>query len=115
MALPALGVIFGGSIIAGLVQFFTTKAGTILAGLGLTFIFAKGFQYILSYAIADIVTVMSALQSQAGALSGGMGLGAVALQFAAYVGFFDGINIVIAGMFTSMSLYEIRVLLGRLK
>lgn len=113
MPVPFAAVL-GGSVIAGLVQFFTTKAGTILAGLGLTFIGVKGFETFLGFIIGDFQTITSALQGQAGSI-GGAGAGRIALQFLAFVGFFDGLNIVISGFMAFNSLLGLRLVLGRLK
>jgi len=110
MALPALGLIFGGGIVAGLVQFFASKAGMILAGMGLTFIGVKGLQTFLGYAITDINTVVQFL----GSGGGSSGIGAVMLQFAAYAGLFEGVNIMISGYMAYASLLGVRFVLGRL-
>lgn len=113
MAVPIIATI-GGGIIAGLVQFFATKAGAILAGLGLTYIGVKGFEAFLGYVISDWQTLSGMLQGQAGNLNGS-GAGAIALQFAAFVGFFDAINIIISGYMAFASLLGMRVILARLK
>ena len=110
MALPLAGLLAGG-VIAGLVQFFATRGAMILAGLGLTFIGVKGLQTFLGYAITDIQNVASMLGAGAGSASG---LGSTMLQFAAYAGLFEGVNIVISGYMAYASLLAVRFVIGRL-
>lgn len=113
-AIPAIGSLFAGGIIAGLVQFFASRAGMILAGLGLTYIGVKGLETLIGFVVGDINTLVSLLQSQAGSV-GGSGLGALMLKFAAFAGLFDGLNIVISGYMAYTSLLGVRFILGRLK
>lgn len=109
MALPVVAATFIGGLISGLVQFFTTKAGHILAGLGLSFMFVKGFETILSYVVGRFTNII-------GILNGGASdLGSVMLQFAAYAGFFDGLNIVISGYLAYAGLLQYKMMLARLK
>ncbi len=110
MALPAIVASMAGGVVAGLVQFFVSKAGMILAGMGLTFIGVKGLQTFLGYAITDINLIASQLNSSGG---GGSGLGPIMLQFAAYAGLFDGVNILISGYMAYASLLGVRFVLGR--
>lgn len=110
MPLPAIGVMLGGGIVAGLVQFFASRAGMILAGFGLSLIGVKGLQTFLGFAITDIQTVAGYLQGGGGS----SGLGAKMLQFAAYAGLFDGVNILISGYMAYASLLGVRFILGRL-
>lgn len=111
MALPAIAVSLGAGVVAGLAQFLTTRAGMILAGMGLTFIGVKGFQTFLGYVISDIQTVAAFVQAGAGTT---LGLGQKMLQFAAFAGFFEGLNIIISGYFAYASLLGVRFILGRL-
>lgn len=110
MALPMIGALMAGGIISGLVQFFASRAGMILAGLGLTMIGVKGLQTFLGFAIADITTYVGFLNGG----GGGSGLGLKMLQFAAYAGLFEGINIMISGYMAYASLLGVRFVLGRL-
>lgn len=110
MAFPAIGALMAGGVISGLVQFFASRAGMILAGLGLTYIGVKGLQTFLGYAITDIQTVAGFLNQGSGS-----GLGAKMLQFAAYAGLFEGINILISGYMAYASLLAVRFVLGRLQ
>lgn len=112
MAFPAIGALMAGGVISGLVQFFASRAGMILAGLGLTYIGVKGLQTFLGYAITDIQTVAGFLNQGSGSASG---LGAKMLQFAAYAGLFEGINILISGYMAYASLLAVRFVLGRLQ
>jgi len=110
MALPMLGALMAGGVISGLTQFFVSRAGMILAGLGLTMIGVKGLQTFIGYAITDIQTIAGFLQGGGGA----MGLGAKMLQFAAFAGLFDGVNILISGYMSYASLLGVRFILGRI-
>lgn len=112
MALPAIAAAIGTGLVAGLAQFLTTRAGMILAGLGLTFIGVKGFQTFLGYVITDIQTVAAFLAAGSGSA---MSLGQKMLQFAAFAGFFEGLNIIISGYFAYASLLGVRFILGRLQ
>lgn len=114
MPLPALGVMIGGGVVAALVQFFTSKAGLILAGLGLSFIFMKGIQTIMGFMLADFNTLQNALASQSGNFEG-QGLGAIMLQWAQFVGFFDGLNIIVSGYMAVASVKQLKVIVGRLQ
>lgn len=113
MAIPIISTI-GGGIIAGLVQFFASRAGAILAGLGLTYVGVKGFETFIGFIISDFNLIASTLQSQGGSLAGS-GAGAIAMRFAAFVGFFDALNIIISGYLSFASLIGMRVILARLK
>mgnify|MGYP000852799084 CR=1 FL=1 len=116
MALPAIAATFVGGIIAGITQFFATRAGTILLGLGVSFIFVKGIEKVSWYVINDMKMIISML----GAGSGGGGGGKpnyyeIMFQFAAYAGLFDAINILIGGVFTYVSILQFKAILGRMK
>ncbi|NJA90236.1 DUF2523 domain-containing protein [Rhodocyclus tenuis] len=114
MALPiiaGIGSSIAGGFIAGLVQFFTTRAGTILAGLGLTFIGVKSFEALVGFIVTDFNVITTTIPS----LVGGHGVGAMAVQVAAYVGVFDALNIVISGYMASASLLAAKVIIGRMK
>lgn len=114
MPLPiAIGGLLAGGVISGLVQFFASKAGTILAGLGLTLVGVKGLQIMIGYAITDIQTVVQFVGAHGGG-GGVTGLGAKMLQFAAFAGLFDGINIVLSGFFTYASLLSLRFVFARM-
>lgn len=115
MALPAIAVTLVGGIVSGLIQFFTTRAGTILAGLGLSIVFVKGFEHIVSYVLQDMQTIMSGLGGGGGGSGSGLNLSGVMLQFAAYAGLFDGLNIIISGYLAYASMMQVKFLLGRLK
>ena len=112
MALPVVAATFIGGLISGLVQFFTTKAGHILAGLGLSFIFAKGIERLTFYVVNDIRTIISLLNSGAG---GGISYYEIMFNFAAYAGLFDAINILIGGVLSYVSVMQFKAILGRLK
>lgn len=110
----ALGGLVAGGVIAGLTQFFASRAGAILAGMGLTFVAVKGMQALIGYAITDIQTVVQFVNAQGGGVGALGGLGGHMLQFAAYAGLFDGINILIGGYLSYASMVGIRVVLARL-
>lgn len=113
-AIVPLSTIFGGAVVAGLVQFFVTKGGMILAGLGLTFVGVTGFEAIIGYVVQDINQITSYAGSGGGA-SGLTGLGGIAVQVAAYVGLFDALNIVISGYMAFTSLAGVKFIVGRIK
>lgn len=100
-----------GSIIAGLAQFFASRAGMILAGFGLTLVSYKGFQAFLGYAITEIQTIASYVSAGGGS---SIGLGAKMLQFAAFAGLFDGVNIMISGYMAYASLMSAKAVFSRL-
>jgi hypothetical protein len=114
MALPILAATALGSVVGGLTQFFASRAGMMLAGLGLTFIGVKGFEVILGTIISDISVISRALQSGASNLPGGGSLGPIMLQFAAHAGLFDGLNIIFSAYSTMVSFVAVRFILGRL-
>ncbi len=114
MALPILAATALGSVVGGLTQFFASRAGLILAGLGLTFIGVKGFEVILGTFIHDLNFLFSALQSAGSSLPGGGSLGPIMLQFAAHAGLFDALNIIFSAYSTMISFVAVRFILGRL-
>jgi len=112
--LAPLAVIFGSGLVAGLVSFFASKAGMMLAAFGLTMIAYKGLETFMGFVITDIQTVVAFLNSGGG---GGnlSGLGVAMLQFAAYAGLFDGINILISGYLSIGSMVGLKVVLRALR
>lgn len=114
MPLPIVAASLVGGIVAGIAQFFASRAGAILAGLGLSFIAAKGLSNIIAYVIADLNTALGMISASG---VGGIGgnLAQVGLQFAAYAGLFDAINILISGYMAMLSLTTLRVFMARLK
>lgn len=117
MPLPIVAASMIGGIVAGLAQFAASKAGLILAGLGLTFIGVKSLEAFIGYVVTDMQQVI-ALAQGAGGGGGGAGvsnLANTAIQFAAYAGLFDALNIVISGYMAYASLMSVRFILGRLK
>jgi hypothetical protein len=118
MALPIVAASFVGGIVAGLAQFAASKAGLILAGLGLTFIGVKSLEAFIGYVIADMQQVIALAQQAGGAVGGSAGVSNLAyqaMQFAAYAGLFDALNIVISGYMAYVSLMSVRFIVGRLK
>lgn len=112
MAFPLFAV-FGSGVVAGLVNFFATKAGHILAGLGLTMIGVKSFEAFMGYVIADIAQIggmMGNIQ-----IGMGSGLSVPALQIMAHIGVFDFVNIIISGYMAAGSLIGMKVIYGRMK
>lgn len=114
MALPAFPLFsaIGAGIVAGLTQFFVSKAGFILAGLGLTFIGVKSFEAFLGYVITDITFISNQLSG----IHVGFGSGATVpvLQIMAHIGVFDFVNIVVSGYMAAGSILGMKVVLGRL-
>ena len=116
MAVPVIAVTFIGSIISAIVQFFVSKVGSVLVGLGLSMIFVTGLEVIAGYIISDIQSIVSTLGSGSGISSGGsVSWASLMLQFAAYAGFFDGLNIVIGAYMTYFPIVQMKVLFGRYK
>lgn len=116
MPLPALapiGASIAGGLIAGLVQFFATRAGTMLAGLGMTIIGVKAFEAFLGYVVTDIQTIVAAINAGGGG-GGGHNITALAIQVAAFIGLFDAVNIVISGYMAAGSLIGMKLVMGRL-
>lgn len=120
MPVPIIAASFIGGIAAAITQFFMSRAGSIIAGLGLTFIGVKSMETFIGYVIGDMQQIVSIVQS-AGGGSGGIGgaglanLAAMAMQFAAYAGLFDALNIVISGYMAYASLTAVRFIVGRFK
>lgn len=112
MAFPALFVSVGAGVAAGLTSFFATRAGAMLAGLGLTIIGVKSFEAFLGYVISDI----NMLSSMVGSVDTGGGGAAVGifLQVAAFCGLFDALNIIISGYMAAASLIGMKIVFGRL-
>lgn len=113
LPLAALGTTFAGGIIAGLVQFFASRAGNVLAGIGLTMVSYTGFQALVGYIVGDINYVMSQVAGMGGT-GGGTNLGLMALQMAAYLGLIDAINIIVSGYVGYISLAGFRFVWARL-
>lgn len=113
VALAGIGASFAGGLVAGLVQFFATRAGTILAGLGLTIIGVKSFEAFFGFVVSDIQLIVSSLPSGGG--GSGSNLGALAIQVAAYVGLFDAVNIILSGYMAAGSLLGMKIIYGRVK
>lgn len=103
-----------GIIVTALTQFVASRAGMILAGLGLTFVGVKGFETFMGFVIADINQVTSYVQSAGGSAGNASGLGALMVQFAAYAGLFDALNIVISGYMAFASLSGLAFTVRRL-
>jgi len=108
MAVPILFPSIAGAIVAGITQFLVSRAGAILAGLGLTFIGVKGFDAVIGYAVQDI-------QQAASAASGGGSHADAMVQMAAYAGLFDYINIVLSSYTALGVMLGTRFIMGRLK
>lgn len=116
MPLPVVAASFIGGITAAIAQFAMSRAGTIIAGLGLTFIGIKSMEVFIGYVVGDMQQVVGMVQGSGGGGAGNIGnLGAIALQFAAYAGLFDAINILISGYMSFASLSAMRFIVGRLK
>lgn len=117
MAIPIIAASLIGGISAGITQFFISRAGSIIAGLGLTFIGIKSMETFIGFVIGDMQQVVSMIQgSGGGGGGGGLGnLGVMAMQFAAYAGLFDAINILISGYMAFASLSAMRFIVGRFK
>ncbi|KAF7600091.1 MAG: hypothetical protein CGU28_02165 [Candidatus Dactylopiibacterium carminicum] len=116
MALPVIAASLVGGIVAGLTQFFSKRIGMILVGLGLTFTMVKGFEILIGYIVSDFTQMVAYVQSAGGGSGGGSaaGLGAVMIQFAAYAGLFDALNILISGWMAFASLSSLSFTLKRL-
>lgn len=114
VALAPIAASLAGGFIAGIVQFFASRAGTMLAGLGLTFVGVKSFEAFLGFFISDIQFALS-FASQGSGGGSGPNYAAIAMQMAAYIGLFDGINIILSGYMAAGSLVGMRVLMGRMK
>ncbi len=113
--LAPIGASIAGGLIAGLVQFFASRAGTMLAGLGLTYIGVRSWQAFLGYVISDIQLVVNSLPSGGGGSGGGYDYAALAIQVASYAGLFDALNIIISGYMAAGSLVGMKVIMGRFK
>lgn len=112
MAIPAFFISVGAGVAAGLTSFFATRAGAMLAGLGLTIIGVKSFEAFLGYVVSDI----NMLSSMIGSIdtSGAATAAGIFLQVAAYCGLFDALNIIISGYMAAASLIGMKIVFGRL-
>ncbi|ENO80154.1 hypothetical protein C664_00390 [Thauera sp. 63] len=73
-------------------------------------------QTVLGFVVADMQTIIGTLNSAGGGSLDGYGhIGAIMLKFAAYVGLFDAINIVIGGYLAAYGMISMRVVLRRLQ
>lgn len=108
---PLFGAV-GAGVVAGLVHLFATKAGFMVAGLGLIFIGIKSFEAFLGFVISDLMFI----SSQVSGVSVGFGSGYVVpvLQIMAHIGVFDFVNIVISGYMAAASILGMKVVTGRL-
>jgi len=118
MPIPVIAASFIGGIVAAFSQFAISKAGMIIAGLGLTFIGVKSLEAFIGYVISDMNTVIALVNSYSGGVPGSSNAGKIAvsaIQFAAYAGLFDALNIMISGYMAYVSLMSVRFIVGRLK
>lgn len=116
MAIPVFFASMSGAIVASLTSFVMSKSGAILVGLGLTFTGVKGLESLIGFVVSDLQSIQAGLSA---ASSGGGGdpldIGGKLLQFAAFAGLFDGVNIVISGYMAYASMLGLRVALARLR
>lgn len=115
MPLPIVAASFIGGITAAITQFFMSRAGTIIAGLGLTLIGVKSMEVFIGYVVGDMQQVVGMVQGAGGGAGNVGNLGVIAMQFAAYAGLFDAINILISGYMAFASLSAMRFIVGRFK
>lgn len=113
MAFPLLGGAVA-AVVAGLSAFLASRAAWILTGLGVGFFTMKGMQTLAGFVIADMQTVIAALNGS-GSLENLGHVGVIMAQFAAYVGLFDAINIVIGAYMAAYGMVAMRVVLRRLQ
>lgn len=85
-----------GAIATALFNFFSTRAGAILLGLGMTLLGVKGFETLIGFVISDFQTLIGYMQGL-GTSGTSRHWGAVMVQLAAYAGFFDALNIILSG------------------
>lgn len=113
MALPLIIPSIAGAVVSALVTFVTSRAGMILAGLGLTFVGVKGFETFLGFVVSDINQIMS-YSSSLGGTGAATGLAEKMVKLAAFAGLFDAVNIVVSGYMAFASLMGLRFVLARL-
>ena len=116
MPVPIFAAV-GAGVLAGLIQFFTTRAGSILAGLGITMIAVKSFEALVGFILADMIFISGELSSlSVPNLTGGGDAGFVpVLQIMAHLGLFDFVNIVISAYLSCGSLIGMKIMYGRMK
>lgn len=109
MALPlvAAGVFSG--VLAGLAQFFASRAATILVGLGLAVVMTTGLSALAGVLIAD----MASAANNIGAAGGASGMGAHVMAMLAYGGAIDALNLIISGYLTMWALVALKVWVTR--
>jgi len=117
MPLPIVAASMIGGIVAGLAQFAASRMGLILAGLGLTFIGVKSLEAFIGYVVADMQQIIQLAQTAAGGTGPAtiQNLAYHMMQFAAYAGLFDALNIIISGYMAYTSLMSVKFIVGRLK
>lgn len=116
MPVPIVAASFIGGITAAITQFFMSRAGSIIAGLGLTFVGIKSMEVFIGYVVGDMQQIISIAQGVGGGGSGQLGnLAAIAMQFAAYAGLFDALNILISGYMSFASLSAMRFIVARFR
>lgn len=114
MAFPIIGGAVA-AVVAGLSAFLASRAAWILTGLGVGFFTMKGMQTLAGFVIADMQLVIGAINGGSGSLDNLGHVGVIMAQFAAYVGLFDAINIVIGAYMAAYGLIAMRVVLRRLQ
>lgn len=106
-----------GLIARGIAYFFTAKGLTILAGLGLGYSTYVGIDILVDRAVAELLTVMGVIQSQAPVIIGGAGTAfnwaGYMLQMASYAGLFDAIEILLAGFLVANSMGTAKLILNK--
>lgn len=116
MPFPILGAGVFAGVISGLTAFFASRSASIVAGLGLSFIIAKGLTNITLVIVGDISTVIGWLQSSGGTSVFGVSsgyLGNYVWAMLGYAGFFEALNIMISGMLTVLSYISMKVIVAR--
>lgn len=114
MALPLIaGGIFSG-VLAGLTQFFASKAATMLTGLGVALVVTKGLETIAGAIISDIQQISTIQFTQGGSAMLASPIGTWAWQMMGYGGVIDGVNILLSGYMTYYGFIAMKVVLTRL-
>lgn len=100
-------------IFSGISYFLASRGAWILAALGIGFATMTGMQTIAGYVISDLNLAITAINSSSGSV-GTHNVGVFMAKFAAYVGLFDAINIVIGGHMALYGMIGLRVIMRRL-
>lgn len=102
------------AITSGITQFFANRALTVLFGLGLGTFFFVGIERIVTILVADIQAIINTVQSATAVTTPGSdapsyNYASIMLDTISYAGFFEGLDIILSGYLTSISIIGLKL------